>query len=66
MECAGLYKELASLEELIAAYRQSRDEEQRARLFAGIEEKAAALRLAPDDSLERCTPTSAASVGGNR
>lgn len=39
IENAGLYKELASLKELIAAYRQCGDERQRERVFRAIEEK---------------------------
>ena len=46
MECAGLYKDLAALKELIAAYRQCRDEE-RERLFPAIEEMARSLKLLP-------------------
>jgi magnesium chelatase subunit H len=40
IENAGLYKELASLKELLMAYRQARDETERERLFASIEELA--------------------------
>jgi magnesium chelatase subunit H len=47
IENAGLYKELASLKELIASYRQSRDERQREQLFGAIEEKAGTLHLTP-------------------
>jgi magnesium chelatase subunit H len=54
MECAGLYKELAALKEMIAAYRQSRDERQRAQLFAGIEEKARGLKLEAAGGGESC------------
>jgi magnesium chelatase subunit H len=45
---AGLYKELASLKELLAAYRQSRDQAQKSQLFAAIEETAAALNMKTD------------------
>jgi hypothetical protein len=38
---------LASLKELISAYRQCRDEEQRERLFPAIAEVAQALKLLP-------------------
>jgi magnesium chelatase subunit H len=40
IENAGLYKELASLKELLTAYRQTSDEGERERLFASIEELA--------------------------
>jgi magnesium chelatase subunit H len=49
MECAGLYKDLAALKEMIGAYRQSPDEEQRARLYPAIEEMARGLKLFPAD-----------------
>jgi magnesium chelatase subunit H len=45
IENAGLYKELASLKELITAYRQAADEKQREQFFLAIEEKSAAVRL---------------------
>lgn len=45
VESAGLYKELASLKELIGAYRQCRDEEQKAGLFSEIRRSAQSLRL---------------------
>ncbi len=45
IENAGLYKELASLKELLSAYRQTGDERQREQLFGAIEEKAASLNL---------------------
>lgn len=51
MENAGLYKELASLKELLNAYRQSSDEKQRARLFAAIEETARKLHLGDADAV---------------
>ncbi|HEX7335050.1 MAG TPA: cobaltochelatase subunit CobN [Pyrinomonadaceae bacterium] len=38
IENAGLYKELASLKDLVMAYRQSTNEPERARLYASIEE----------------------------
>lgn len=47
MECAGLYKDLAALKELIASYRQCRDKEERERLFPAIEEMARELKLLP-------------------
>ena len=46
IENAGLYKELKSLKELLAAYRLSRDEHERERIFMVIEEKAESLNLA--------------------
>jgi magnesium chelatase subunit H len=42
---SGLYNELAGLKELLAAYRQARDERQREQLFIAIEEKAHALNM---------------------
>ncbi len=48
IENAGLYKELASLKELLAAYRQSRDHNQKGQLFAAIEAKASALNMKSD------------------
>jgi magnesium chelatase subunit H len=45
IENAGLYKDLASLKELLAAYRQTTDEREREQLFASIEETARALNL---------------------
>lgn len=45
IENAGLYKELASLKELLTAYRQMHDEDQRDQLFAAIMEKAQQLNF---------------------
>lgn len=45
IESAGLYKELASLKELLTAYRQSQRETEREQLFEMIEAKARALNL---------------------
>ena len=45
VEDAGLYRELASLKELLHAYRHSADARERERLYAAIEEKAEALHL---------------------
>jgi magnesium chelatase subunit H len=45
IENAGLYKDLASLKELLAAYRQTTDEREREQLFASIEETASALNF---------------------
>ena len=46
IEDAGLYRDLASLKEVLLAYRQSADEGEREQLYAVIEEKAAALHFA--------------------
>ena len=46
VEDAGLYRELASLKELLRAYRQTADEREREQLYAAIEEKAGALHFA--------------------
>ncbi|MGA9997660.1 MAG: cobaltochelatase subunit CobN, partial [Pyrinomonadaceae bacterium] len=45
IENAGLYKDLASLKELLNAYRQTGDEREREQLFSSIEETAKALNL---------------------
>lgn len=45
IESAGLYKELASLKELILAYRQSNSETQREQLFEAIREQAERVNL---------------------
>ena len=45
IENAGLYKELAGLKELVMAYRESRSESERARLFDSIQQLSAALHL---------------------
>jgi magnesium chelatase subunit H len=45
LESAGLYRELAQLKELIAAYRQSNDETEREQLFKEIQEKAEQISL---------------------
>ncbi|HEX8847868.1 MAG TPA: cobaltochelatase subunit CobN [Pyrinomonadaceae bacterium] len=45
IENAGLYKELASLKELLTAYRQATGERERERLFATIEETARSLNF---------------------
>jgi magnesium chelatase subunit H len=59
IENAGLYKELASLKELIAQYRSSRDERQREQLFLAIDEKAGSLRLDPANECSRRPPVPA-------
>ncbi|HEX8284573.1 MAG TPA: cobaltochelatase subunit CobN [Pyrinomonadaceae bacterium] len=48
VEDAGLYRELASLKELLTAYRQSADARERERLYEAIEEKAGALHFAAE------------------
>jgi magnesium chelatase subunit H len=48
VEDAGLYRELASLKEVLLAYRQSEDEREREQLYAVIEEKAGALHFSPE------------------
>src|SRR6185295_11914376 len=45
IENAGLYKELATLKDLVLSYRQSGNEEERARMFESIEECANQLHL---------------------
>ncbi|HZS45597.1 MAG TPA: cobaltochelatase subunit CobN, partial [Blastocatellia bacterium] len=45
IENAGLYKDLASLKELLNSYRQSNDEQQRENLFTSIEEVAQSLNI---------------------
>ncbi|HVG34610.1 MAG TPA: cobaltochelatase subunit CobN [Pyrinomonadaceae bacterium] len=52
IENAGLYKELASLKELMTAYRQATDEREREHLFTTIEElaRAANFKLEADTS----------------
>jgi magnesium chelatase subunit H len=45
IERAGVYKDLASLKELLMAYRQTSDERERAQLYGVIEETAQALNL---------------------
>jgi magnesium chelatase subunit H len=48
VEDAGLYKGLASLKELLLAYRQSSDEREREQLYAAIEEGASALHFSAE------------------
>jgi magnesium chelatase subunit H len=45
IENAGLYRELATLKDLVMSYRQSTNEPERARLFASIEESSSQLNL---------------------
>jgi magnesium chelatase subunit H len=49
IENAGLYKELASLKDLVMAYRQAKDEPERERLFASVEECARQSHLTFSD-----------------
>ena len=48
IENAGLYKDLASLKELLTAYRQTANEREREQLFAAIEETAQALNFSDE------------------
>ncbi len=48
VEDAGLYRGLASLKELLLAYRQSPDEHEREQLYSAIEESAAALHFSTE------------------
>ena len=52
-----MYKELASLKELLGAYRQTRDEKQREQLFLAIGEKAKNLNLNGSDEDSRARHT---------
>ncbi|HWT01869.1 MAG TPA: cobaltochelatase subunit CobN [Pyrinomonadaceae bacterium] len=45
VENAGVYKDLAALKEALTAYRQARDERERAQLYSTIEETARALNF---------------------
>ena len=45
IENAGLYKDLAGLKDLVMAYRESRSEAERSRLFTSIEELSSELHL---------------------
>lgn len=47
IENAGLYKELVTLKDLVANYRNSPDESERERLFAAIEEYSSSLNFSP-------------------
>jgi magnesium chelatase subunit H len=48
VEDAGLYRGLASLKELLLAYRQSSDEREREQLYSAIEESAGALHFSTE------------------
>ena len=45
IENAGLYRELATLKDLVMSYRESGNDEERARMFESIEECATELHL---------------------
>jgi magnesium chelatase subunit H len=45
IENAGVYKDLASLKEMLSAYRQTTDEREREQLYAAIEETSHALNF---------------------
>jgi len=45
IENAGLYRELASLKDMLTAYRQSSNEDERGKLFESIEELSAKLNF---------------------
>jgi len=47
IENAGLYRELATLKDLVLSYRQSTNEQERERLFASIEDYSAQMNLKP-------------------
>jgi magnesium chelatase subunit H len=51
VEDAGVYRDLASLKELLLAYRQTTDEGEREQLYRAIDEKAAALHLVGDEAV---------------
>lgn len=52
LEDAGLYRDLASLKEMLIAYRQTENEIERAQLFDGIDELARSLNLTPTTRTE--------------
>jgi magnesium chelatase subunit H len=53
VEDAGVYRDLASLKELLLAYRQTTDEQEREQLYRSIDEKAASLHLVAEKALEQ-------------
>ena len=55
IEDAGLYRDLAKLKEQLLAYRQARDEQERALLYEGIVETADTLHLTDADVIYRPT-----------
>jgi magnesium chelatase subunit H len=50
IENAGLYRELATLKELVTSYRQSNNEEERARLFEAIDQHRRELNFSPGEA----------------
>ncbi|MGB7921772.1 MAG: cobaltochelatase subunit CobN [Pyrinomonadaceae bacterium] len=52
IENAGLYKDLASLKELLTAYRQTADDREREQLFAAIEETTLALNFREKEEVD--------------
>jgi magnesium chelatase subunit H len=52
IENAGLYKELSALKELLTAYRQTTDEQEREQLFASIEETARSANFKFEDTAQ--------------
>ncbi|HEY6231832.1 MAG TPA: cobaltochelatase subunit CobN [Pyrinomonadaceae bacterium] len=52
IENAGLYRELATLKELLNSYRQSNNEEERARLFESIDQYRRELNFLPGEARE--------------
>jgi magnesium chelatase subunit H len=55
VEDAGVYRDLASLKELLLAYRQTTDESEREQLYRSIEEKAASLHFVAGSETGRMT-----------
>lgn len=53
IENAGLYKEMATLKELVMSYRQSSDERERKRLYESIEELSASLNFSDRLQVQR-------------
>ena len=52
IENAGLYRELATLKELLTSYRQSNNEEERVRLFESIDQYRRELNFSPGEARE--------------
>ena len=55
IENAGLYKNLATLKDLVMAYRQTTDEDERERLFELIEEYSGTLNFVSEGQLRSMT-----------
>jgi magnesium chelatase subunit H len=55
IENAGVYKELATLKELLHAYRRTEDESEREQLFAQIEDVAGGLNFEPKPERAACS-----------